>query len=167
VDGEVARVLAALDSAGLKDNTLVIITSDHGYEFDDYGLGYYGHAGNFGSWQLRATLLMRWPGKAAQVFEHRTSHMDLPATLLEGLLGCTNPPGDYSVGRNLFDGVSWDWIIAGSYHAHAIVEPDRVMVSEPGGFAEVLGTDYRPAADARLDPQRIEETLRAMRRFYR
>ncbi len=167
VDGEVARVLAALDSAGLKDNTLVIITSDHGYEFDDYGLGYYGHAGNFGPWQLRATLLMRWPGKAAQVFEHRTSHMDLPATLLEGLLGCTNPPGDYSVGRNLFDGVSWDWIIAGSYHAHAIVEPDKVMVSEPGGFAEVLGTDYRPVADAHLDPQRIEETLRAMRRFYR
>ncbi len=167
VDGEVARVLGALEAAGLNDNTLVMITSDHGYEFDDLGLGYYGHAGNFGAYQLRATLLMRWPGKAVQVYEHRTSHMDLPATLLEGLFGCTNPPSDYSVGRNLFDGVSWDWIIAGSYHAHAIVEPNRVMVSEPGGFAEVLGPDYRPAADARLDPQRIEETLREMRRFYR
>lgn len=167
VDGEVARVLDALDAAGLRDNTLVIITSDHGYEFDDLGLGYYGHASNFGAYQLRATLLMRWPGKAAQVYEHRTSHMDLPATLLQELFGCTNPPTDYSVGRNLFDGVSWDWIIAGSYHAHAIVEPDRVMVSEPGGFAEVLGTDYRPAADARPDPQRIEDTLLEMRRFYR
>jgi membrane-anchored protein YejM (alkaline phosphatase superfamily) len=167
VDGEVARVLDALDAAGLQDNTLVIITSDHGYEFDDLGLGYYGHASNFGAYQLRATLLMRWPGKAAQVYEHRTSHMDLPATLLEDLLGCTNPPGDYSVGRNLFDGVSWDWIIAGSYHAHAIVEPGKVMISEPGGFAEVLGADYRPAAEARLDPQRIKEAMGEMRRFYR
>ena len=167
VDGEVARVLEALDAAGFRDNTLVIITSDHGYEFDDLGLGYYGHASNFGAYQLRATLLMRWPGKAAQVYEHRTSHMDLPATLLQELFGCANPPTDYSAGRNLFDGISWDWIIAASYHAHAIVEPDRVMVSEPGGFAEVLGTDYGPAADARLDPQRIEDTLLEMRRFYR
>jgi hypothetical protein len=41
------------------------------------------------------------------------------------------------------------------------------MVSEPGGFAEVLGPDYRPPADARLDPQLIEESLRQMRLFYR
>jgi len=167
VDGEVARVLAALEAAKLGDNTLVIVASDHGYEFDDLGLGYYGHASNFGPYQLRATLLMRWPGRAPKVYEHRSSHMDLPATLLQGLFGCVNPPADYSVGRNIFDGVSWDWIIAGSYHAHAIIEPDRVMVSEPGGFAEVLGPDYRPPADARLNPQRIEEFLLEMRRFYR
>jgi membrane-anchored protein YejM (alkaline phosphatase superfamily) len=167
VDGEVARVLGALDAAKLADDTLVIISSDHGYEFDDLGLGYYGHASNFGPYQLRATLLMRWPGRPAHLYEHRSSHMDIPATLLQGLFGCTNPPADYSVGRNLFDGVSWDWMIAGSYHAHAIIEPDRVMVSEPGGFAQVLGPDYRPPADARLNPQRIEEYLLEMRRFYR
>lgn len=166
VDGEVARVLAALESAGLRDDTLVMITSDHGYEFDDLGLGYYGHASNFGPYQLRATLLMRWPGKPARVYEHRTAHQDLPATLLAGLFACTNDPADYSVGRNLFDGVSWDWIIAGSYHDHAIVEPGRVMVTEPGGFAEVLGPDYRPPADARPNARLIEESMREMRRFY-
>ena len=166
VDGEVARVLDALDAAGLRDSTLVLVTSDHGYEFDDLGLGYYGHASNFGPYQLRSTLLMHWPGKAARRFEHRTAHQDLPATLLQGLFGCTSPPSDYSVGRNLFDGVSWDWIIAGSYHDHAIVEPRRVMVTEPGGFAEVLGPDYRPPADARLDAGLIEDALHEMRRFY-
>lgn len=167
VDGEVRRVLAALGSAGLADDTLVIISSDHGYEFDDLGLGYYGHASNFGPWQLRSTLLLRWPGKAARVYEHRTAHQDLAPTLLEGLFGCTNPPADYSLGRNLFDGVSWDWIIAGSYHDHAIVEPGRIMVTGPGGFAEVLGPDYRPPADATLNAGLIEEALREMRRFYR
>ncbi|MBL8201463.1 MAG: sulfatase-like hydrolase/transferase, partial [Chromatiales bacterium] len=167
VDGEVARVLAALESAGLQEDTLVMITSDHGYEFDDLGLGYYGHASNFGRYQLRATLLMHWPGKPARVYEHRTAHQDLPATLLQGLFGCTNPPADYSLGRNLFDGVSWDWIIAGSYHDHAIVEPGRIMVTQPGGFAEVLGPDYRPPADARLDAGLIEQSLADMRRFYR
>jgi membrane-anchored protein YejM (alkaline phosphatase superfamily) len=167
VDGEVARVLAALESAGLRDDTLVMITSDHGYEFDDLGLGYYGHASNFGPYQLRSTLLMHWPGKPARSYAHRTAHQDLPATLLQGLFGCTNPPADYSVGRNLFDGVSWDWIIAGSYHDHAIVEPARIMVTEPGGFAEVLGADYRPPADARLNAGLIERAMQEMRRFYR
>ena len=166
VDGEVARVLASLDSARLRDNTLVMITSDHGYEFDDLGLGYYGHASNFGPSQLRATLLMHWPGKPAHRYTHRSAHQDLPATLLEGLFGCRNPPAEYSAGRNLFDGVSWDWIIAGSYHDHAIVEPGRIMVTEAGGFAEVLGPDYRPPADGRLDAGLIEASLREMRRFY-
>ncbi len=166
VDGEVARVLAALDSAGLRDSTLVLITSDHGYEFDDLGLGYYGHAGNFGPYQLRSTLLMQWPGRPARRYEHRTAHQDLPATLLKELFGCTNSPADYGAGHNLFDGVSWDWIIAGSYHDHAIVEPKRVMVTEPGGFAEVLGPDYRPPADARLDAGLIEDAMHEMRRFY-
>ena len=63
--------------------------------------------------------------------------------------------------------MSWDWIIAGSYHAHAIVEPERVMISEPGGFAEVLGPDYRPPADTSLDAAVIEQALGEMRRFYR
>ena len=168
VDGEVARVLAALESAGLRDDTLVMITSDHGYEFDDLGLGYYGHASNFGPYQLRATLLMHWPGK--------------PAQRLRAPDRAPGPAGDAArrdcsaartrrrttaSGRNLFDGVSWDWIIAGSYHDHAIVEPARVMVSEPGGFAEVLGPDYRPPADASLNAGLIEESMREMRRFYR
>jgi len=166
VDGEVARVLAALDAAGLRDDTVVMITSDHGYEFDDLGLGYYGHASNFGPWQLRSTLVMDWPGRPARRYEHRTAHQDLPATLLGELFTCTNPPADYSQGRNLFDGQSWDWIIAGSYHDHAIVEPGRIMVTEPGGFAQVLGPDYRPPDDARLDAGLIEKALRDMRRFY-
>lgn len=167
VDGEVGRVLAALRAAGLEENTLVLVTSDHGYEFDDLGLGYYGHASNFGPWQLHATLAMRWPGREPHRYTHRSAHQDLPATLLQGLFGCTNPPTDYSAGRNLFDGVSWNWIIAGSYHDHAIVEPGRIMVTEPGGFAEVLGPDYRPPPDARLDAGLIEKSLVEMRRFYR
>jgi len=166
VDGEVDRVLAALEAAGLATPTVVIISSDHGYEFDDLGLGYYGHAGNFGPWQLRSVLMLDWPGRPPQRFEHRSSHLDLPATLLTGLFGCRNPPADYSVGRNLFDGVSWDWIIAGSYHAHAIVQPDRLLVSEPGGFVASLHPDYSP--DNRpLDRQVIGEALAAMQRFYR
>lgn len=167
VDGEVSRVLDGLKAAGLEDDTVVLLVSDHGYEFDDLGLGYYKHASNFSRYQLQATLMMHWPGREAREFHHRTAHADVPTTLLQGLFNCSSPADEYSMGRNLFDEVSWEWIIAGSYHAHAIVEPGRVMVSEPGGLAEVLGPDYLPPEDARLDRQLIEESMRAMRRFYR
>ncbi|MGE0029869.1 MAG: DUF3413 domain-containing protein [Steroidobacteraceae bacterium] len=167
IDDEIARVLAALGQQGEDARTLVLVMGDHGFEFDDLGLGYYGHASNYGQYQLRTPLLMRWPRIAPRVFTHRTSHFDLPTTLLQDLFGCTNRPADYGVGRNLFAGQSWDWIIAGSYHSWAIVEPQRVTVTTPGGLAEVLGPDYRDLADASLDPALIESTLAEMRRFYR
>ena len=124
--------------------TLVILASDHGYEFDELGLGNIGHGSNYGPWQLRSTLLMRWPGREPKVYTHRSAHQDLPGTLLQEVFGCSNPASDYSSGSNLFDEQSWDWMIAGSYNSHAIVEPDKLIVSYPGGLVEVLGPDYRP-----------------------
>jgi membrane-anchored protein YejM (alkaline phosphatase superfamily) len=166
IDGEVGRVLHSLTQHELLDNTVVLVISDHGYEFDDNGLGYIGHAGNFSEAQLRSTFLVHWPGKPATAITYRTSHHDVAVTLLQDAFGCTNPIQDYAVGRNLFSGESWDWIMAGSYNAHAIVQPDQVIVSNPGGFVEILGKDYRPLDDSQLDASLIRESMMEMRRFY-
>lgn len=165
LDGEVQNVLDSLRERDLYDDTIIIVTSDHGYEFDDNGIGHYGHASNFSPVQLHATLMIHWPGKPAGVIDYRTTHHDLPVTLLQEAFGCENPPSDYSVGRNLFSGKSWDWMMAGSYTAHAIVEPGRVIVSHPGGFVEVLGSDYRPVQDRELNTQLIQDSLEVQRRF--
>jgi len=109
--------------------------------------------------------MMHWPGKSARAIDYRTMHHDLPVTLLQDVFGCENPPSDYSVGRNLFSGESWNWMMAGSYTSHAIVEPGRVIVSHPGGFVEVMGSDYRPAQDKTLNAQLIQDSLEAQRRF--
>jgi membrane-anchored protein YejM (alkaline phosphatase superfamily) len=167
IDAEVAKALAALEASGRSDGTIVFVMGDHGFEFDDLGLGYYAHATNYGRYQLQTPLWMHWPGREPRRYTHRSSHLDLSPTLLTELLGCRNPPADYSLGRNLFDGVSWNWIIAGSYHSYAIVEPGRIVVTSPGGFVDVLGDDYRAADGLKLDPARIEEAIAAMRRFYR
>jgi membrane-anchored protein YejM (alkaline phosphatase superfamily) len=137
---------------GPAPETLVILASDHGYEFDELGLGNVGHGSNYGPWQLRSTLIMRWPGREPKVYTHRSAHQDLAGTLLQEVFGCSNPASDYSSGSNLFDEQSWDWMIAGSYNSHAIVEPDKLIVSYPGGLVEVLGPDYRPKAGLKPDP---------------
>lgn len=166
-DGEVGRVLEALRASALEDSTIVILASDHGYEFDDNGLGYLGHASSYSDAQLRATLIVRWPGRAPARYTHRSSHYDVPVTLLQDAFGCANDPADYAVGRNLFAGRDWDWIIAGSYNSHAIVEPGRTIVTHPGGFVEVLGPDYRPVGGGAMDAGVVAGAMGAMRRFYR
>ncbi|MBT8441085.1 MAG: DUF3413 domain-containing protein [Gammaproteobacteria bacterium] len=165
LDRQAGRVLDALSDAGRMDDTIVIVVSDHGYEFDDNGLGHYGHASNFSGTQLRSTLLMHWPGRERGAIEYRTSHHDLPVTLLQDVFGCTNPPEDYAVGRNLFAGESWPWMMAGSYTAHAIVQPEQIIVSHPGGFVEVRDADYKPVSGADLDAGLIQDSLEAQRRF--
>lgn len=167
VDGEIGRVMVSLREAGLDSDTIVVAVSDHGYEFDDNGLGYIGHASDFSPAQLRSTLFVRWPGREPRRYAHRSSHYDVPVTLLEDAFGCRGDPADYALGHNLFDGRDWPWLIAGSYNAHAIVEPDRMIVTHPGGFVEVLGNDYRSLPGARVDPGVVAEALGAMRRFYR
>jgi uncharacterized protein len=164
VDGEVATAIDSLRARGLWDRTVLIVTSDHGYEFDDSGLGYVGHANAFTPYQLRTPLIVHWPGKTPQEFTHRTSHHDLPPTLLGEVFGCTNEPGDYSVGRNLFEGQDWPWLIAGSYNSYAIVAPDMIIVSQ-NGLVEIRGPDYRPRAH--LDTSVVSDALGVMARFYR
>jgi len=166
VDNEVATVLDTLAGANTDRQTLVILASDHGYEFDELGLGYIGHGSNYGPWQLRSVLVMDWPGREPHAFDHRSAHQDLPGTLMSELFGCSNPVADYSSGGKLFDGESWEWIMAGSYSSSAIVEPDKIIVTYPGGLIELLDADYRPTSDVKLDPRRIEEAMLEMRRFY-
>jgi len=167
MDNEIAELLQIIDEAPGGRDTLVIIASDHGYEFDELGLGYIGHASNYGPWQLRSTLLMRWPGREPRVFTHRSAHQDVPATLLQEVLGCSNPGSDFSSGENLFAEQSWSWIIAGSYTSHAIIEPGQLVVSYPGGAIELLNTDYRPDKTLKLNAALMQEAMTEMRRFFR
>lgn len=168
VDGEIARVLDDLATRDLLERTVVVFLSDHGYEFDESGLGYFGHASAFTAEQLRSVLMLRWPGRAPAEHHHRTAHQDLAPTLLTELLGCRNDPADYSLGRSLFAASDdWDWIIAGSYSSWAIIETGRTTVSYPGGLVEVLGPDYRPAPGLRMDPALVAEAMAALRRYYR
>ena len=167
VDREVAGVLASLAAQADSRETLVIIASDHGYEFDELGVGNIGHGSNYGPYQLRSILLMHWPGERPQVFTQRSAHQDLPGTLLQDVFGCQNDATSYSSGVNLFEKQSWEWIIAGSYSSHAIVEPEKIIVTYPGGLVELLDANYKSAPGLALDAGRVEEAMLEMRRFYR
>jgi hypothetical protein len=166
VDGLVGQVLDDLRKRKLLDDLVVVITSDHGMEFDENGLGFYGHGTSYSRYQMHSPLLLRWPGRAPEVIERRTSHNDLAPTLLSRIFGCTNPPSDYSSGHDLYTDAPWPWLVAASYSEFALLEPDRVTIVYPASY-EIRDREYRliphpiPPRDALLEAQK------EMGRFYR
>ena len=54
----IGKILDILRDKKLLSNTVVVVTSDHGDEFNDSGLNYWGHNGNFSQAQIKIPLVM-------------------------------------------------------------------------------------------------------------
>ena len=82
-DHEVGRFLEFLDSSGLSDNTVVLITSDHGESFGEHGR--LGHGSALFEEELQVPLLLRAPGRSQAGLQVDTpvSLIDIAPTLLE------------------------------------------------------------------------------------
>lgn len=164
-DGLVGEVLDDLERWGLLKSTIIIVTSDHGMEFNENGLGFIGHGTAFSDYQLHTPMLVHWPGRPPGRVARRTSHNDLAPTLVSELFRCTNPPSDYASGHSLFSGAQWDWLITASYTAFALLQPDQVTVVYPAGY-EVRDREYRLIPRPTFPQDALRAALREMRRFY-
>ena len=81
VDHKVGEVLNSLRAAGLDENTIVIVTADHGTMLGERGL--WGIL-NFFDWAMRVPLLVHAPGRfAARRVSDNVSLLDLMPTLLD------------------------------------------------------------------------------------
>jgi hypothetical protein len=167
LDGLIGGVLDDLEQQGVADRTIVIITSDHGQEFDESGAGLMEHGSGYTSYQLQVPFLVRWPGRPARRFDHRTSHYDVLPTLMTELLGCNNPVTDYASGVNVFEQRNWEWLLAGSYYNYALLEPDQVTITYPGGNFEVRRWDYGIIPDPEVRGAVLEAVSAENTRFYR
>ena len=86
LDHEVGRLLAALDEAGLADNTLVVFTSDNGGHPEvSANAPLRGSKWNLYQGGVRVPLAVRWPGRIApgSFSEVPVIGMDIAATVLD------------------------------------------------------------------------------------
>jgi iduronate 2-sulfatase len=90
IDEQVGKILDAVDQSSLKDNSIIVLTSDHGW-----GMGEKNYLYKNSLWQesTRVPLIVRVPGiaKAGGVAEQPVSLVDLYPTLIDvcGLTGDT------------------------------------------------------------------------------
>lgn len=95
MDAEVGRLLGELRARGALDQTLVVLTSDHGELFGEHGL--YEHTSNLYHKLLHVPLVLRLPERvpAGLVTDRVVSLRDLPATITDlALPGNAHPfPG--------------------------------------------------------------------------
>jgi membrane-anchored protein YejM (alkaline phosphatase superfamily) len=132
VDGLVGEILEELDSLGFMSNTIIIVTTDHGEEFNDNRANYWGHGSNFTQYQTRVPLVFYAPDRDPLQVERVTCHIDVVPTLLDEFLGCQNPVQDYSNGLSLFeDCKEIRPVVIGSYTNHAFVIENNVYEVYP------------------------------------
>jgi uncharacterized protein len=165
VDGLVGQVLDNVAQRGLLENTIIVITGDHGQEFNDSGRNYWGHASNFTRYQTGVPLLVYVPGRSGGVVSHRTTHFDIVPTLLREHLGCSGAFSTFSVGRSLAEAGGRDPLVLSEYADFAILERDRIAVVRKHRM-QIFGPDYSEL-DVALDPDVARAALEQKTRFYK
>jgi membrane-anchored protein YejM (alkaline phosphatase superfamily) len=100
-DAVAGRLVDELERLGSDDDTLLVVTGDHGEEFAENG--FWGHTGNFTPEQIAVPLLLRGPGVEPGVEQRPTTHLDLAPTLLELLGADPARAGSWCLGRSLLD----------------------------------------------------------------
>ena len=146
-DTNIEKVLKLLETSGKLDNTIVFITADHGQEFNETGLNFWGHNGNYTKYQIHVPLVVYWPGRGSGQINERAVSYDVSSTLLQDLFEATNDPRDYGVGQNLFALKPIDFFLAGSYMETAIVEASRITMIDNLGLLYFKDNNWRDSDD--------------------
>ena len=130
LDVQLDRIFKALEESEALDNTIVILTGDHGEEF--YEKGRLGHNSAFTQEQMHVPLVLLAPGLKPNVYEGISHHTDIVPTLAP-FLGVENPVDDYSVGGNLLDsGYRRNFFVSCGWDTAAIVTQTRKFVLSLG-----------------------------------
>lgn len=133
VDSLVGKVVNKLEANGLLDNSVIVITGDHGQEFNENKKNFWGHGSDFSNAQVHVPFILYYPGNTPGVYSHRTSHYDVTPTLMKRVLGVKNPAEDYSMGRDLFDPERPPFHLAGDPQNYAFIMDNMIYEKKVAG----------------------------------
>jgi len=103
LDRAIGRLLAAIERAGVADDTIVIFTNDNGGEWLSSSAPFFGRKWTVFEGGIRVPAIVRWPGRipAGKVSDQVGITMDLTASIL-AITGARVPEGAMLEGVNLF-----------------------------------------------------------------
>lgn len=165
IDRQLARVFDSLKKNNLLENTVILLTGDHGQEINDTRNNFWGHNSNFAKYQTEVPLLVWDSTIPATVKEYTTNHYDIAPTVLTRVYGCTNPPQDYSIGIDLFDNTPRPFSIISSYTKKAVRTGNKITVIDAYGNLEHYDDEFNPIPDG-ADPAAMAEAFKTFAKFY-
>jgi membrane-anchored protein YejM (alkaline phosphatase superfamily) len=167
VDSLVGEVLLNLDKKGVLKNTIVVITSDHGQEFNDNKKGYWQHGGNFSDYQIGVPMLVFDASKAPKIQSQQTLHYDIVPTMMKNYLGIKNNFIDYSFGQDLYQPCHREGFICGYNQRFAIIEKNQIINIYPSGLFDATDKKLNALDDSKINYDRVSTELKNMNRFYK
>ena len=168
VDSLIGLALHALDERGLLKNTAIVITGDHGQEFNENHKGYWGHWANYSRPQTGVPMVYYYPGCQPKKAHYRTTHYDIAPTLMRRVLGVKNPTEDYSMGHLLEDSVERPWHVMGNDLFYAFLIEDDIIVEKRGaGNIAVFDKHMNPLDNYPLNAKALNDAILRLNRFYK
>ena len=116
MDDQIGRILEYLEQRDEFDDTLIVLTSDHGEMFHEFGL--VTHGSSLHELQLRIPLLVHWPQRLPpRTVDAPISHLDVMPTVLD-LLDLPPHP---------------------AFQGHSFLSPDTFSERRTGQFLRLQG----------------------------
>ncbi len=187
VDRNLGRVMAELATLGQERDTVIVFTSDHGYNMGHSGVwhkgnGHYallrnppatanipsGQRPNMWDRSIRVPTAVAWPGRIAPglVIERTVSNLDWYPTLVE-IAGAEAPDGAELRGRSILPlllGSSVEWVddLYGEYSTHHQSRTHMRMLRTPRWklVRDFLNPERDEFYDLRSDPDETTNRIR-------
>lgn len=171
VDEKVGGLLRALDAAGVRENTYIVFTSDHGEGFDEHGI--FLHGRSFYDELVHIPLIVAGPGVArGRRVQTPVSLVDLMPTLADLLaLDCLNDPQGSSLRALLREEGVGDRPERVHYLASstvptrgvdAVVAGSYKLISLPAGTVELYDLSQDPGEQRNVAAERPELVTRLL-----
>lgn len=167
VDQEIGEIVQGLQKEDLLAHSIVIISADHGEEFNDNHQNYWGHTSNFTDYQLKVPLIIHWPHKAKAQYTHLTTHYDIVPTLLKEVFGCTTASENYAYGKNIFKKSNrYPLIVANNYCLGYISKEQRTTLFPSGDFI-VQDKRGQTLDHVKPKPDELIQVFKKLTHFYK
>ena len=169
VDGLLHQVFDTLEKAKLVDNTIVVITADHGESFNDHQNNHLGHSNSFSATELHVPMIIHWPGKEAKTIEYFTSHYDLAPTFLKELGLYDDTSKTYMVGESLFvpHQDAKELMIVGSYFYMGAIKNDKYYIFLSNGEVKTYDMDEKPLLSDKISVRDLTTCIHKMTQYYK
>ncbi|WP_419205910.1 DUF3413 domain-containing protein [Photobacterium leiognathi] len=167
IDEMLGRVFADLKAKGVLNNTIVVIASNHGTEFNETGNNTWGSGSNYSKYQIKVPLIIHWPDHAAQEVTRLTSNLDVVPTVMESLLNVATAPSNYSSGVSLFDQHdNRRWILSGNDDDIVVVQKKQTTVVDKYGNYNVYDNNYQLKDEGKPKLSTLMQVMNELKRFY-